>query len=52
MPEREMRDRLEMIEKHSHGRFAYNESAALQQLIKQKSCSQQDLIRFIFQPEN
>jgi hypothetical protein len=52
LPEKDIRERLEMIEKHSTGRFAYNESAALQQVTKQKPCSSQELIRRIYQPEN
>lgn len=52
LPEKDIRERLEMIEKHSRGAFVYQESAAIQQVIRQAPRSPRDLLNHIYQPEN
>ena len=52
LPEKDIRDRLDMIEKYSNGIFAYHESAALQQVVRQKESSSQELLRYIYQSDN
>lgn len=49
LPEKDIRERLEMIEKHSHGAFVYQESAAIQQVIRQASPSSRELLNRIYQ---
>jgi hypothetical protein len=52
LPEKDIRERLEMIDKNSHGAFLYQESAAMQQVIRQGSGTPRDLLNHIYQPEN
>lgn len=52
LPEKDIRERLEMIERHSRGAFVYQESAAIQQVIRQAPRSPRDLLNHIYQPEN
>ena len=52
LPEKDIRERLEMIEKHSRGAFVYQESAAIQQVIRQTPRSPRDMLNHIYQPEH
>lgn len=52
LPEKDIRERLEMIKEHSRGAFVYQESAAIQQVIRQAPRSPRDLLNHIYQPEN
>lgn len=52
LPEKDIRERLEMIHKHSHSAFVYQESAAIQQVVRQTPRSSRDLLNHIYQPEN
>jgi hypothetical protein len=49
LPEQAIRERLECLESTSEGAFIYQESAALQQVIRQKPTSQRNLIDKIYQ---
>jgi hypothetical protein len=49
LPEQAIRERLESIERNSAGALVYQESAAMQQLIRQKSSIQRDLLESIYQ---
>jgi len=49
LPEQAVRDRLEHIESNSAGAFIYQESAALQQVIRNKVTSLRNLIGKIYQ---
>lgn len=51
LPEMDIRERLEMIERHSHGAFIYQESAAIQQVVRQSPISPRDLLNHIYHPE-
>ena len=51
LPEKDIRERLEMIEKNSHGAFVYQESSAMQQVIRQTSRSPRDLLNHIYNPQ-
>jgi hypothetical protein len=52
LPEKDIRERLEMIEMNSHGAFVYQESSAMQQVIRQNPRTPRDLLNHIYQPEN
>jgi hypothetical protein len=52
LPEKDIRERLEMIGKNSHGAFGYQESAAMQQVIRHVPQSKRDLLNHIYRPEN
>ncbi len=52
LPEKDIRERLEMLEKHSNGAFAYQESAAIQQVIRHRPRSIYDLLNHIYQSKN
>ena len=52
LPETDIRERLEVIEKHSHGVFVYQESAAIQQVIQQHPGPPNLLLNHIYRPEN
>jgi hypothetical protein len=52
LPEKDVRERLEMIERHSRGAFAYQESSAIQQVIRQARRSSSELLNHIYKPEN
>ena len=49
LPEQAIRARLETIEASSAGAFIYQESAAIQQLVRQKPVPQRDLLESIYQ---
>ncbi len=51
LPERNIRERLEMLERHSGGALVYQESAAMQQVLRQTTCDPRDLLNRIYQPE-
>jgi hypothetical protein len=48
LPEQALRERLETIERDSKGIFSYQESSALQQVIRQRQPNQQDLLDKIY----
>ena len=48
LPEHAIRDRLDAIEKDSNGQFIYQESAALQQLIRRKTPSESVILGKIY----
>lgn len=50
LPEQAIRTRLESIEKNSEGALIYQESAAIQQLVRQKPSPQRELLENIYQP--
>lgn len=52
LPEKDIRERLEMIEKSSHRTFVYQDSAAIQQVIRQAPSTPRELLNHIYQPEN
>lgn len=52
LPEQSIRTRLESIEKTSEGALVYQESAAIQQLVRQKQSPQRELLENIYQPAN
>jgi hypothetical protein len=52
LPEQAVRERLEMIENASGGIFVYQESAAIQQVIRHKQSPQCELLGKIYQPVN
>ncbi len=52
LPEKDIRERLEMIAKNSRAAFVYQESAAIQQVIRQSPRTPRDLLNHIYQPEN
>jgi hypothetical protein len=52
LPEKDVRERLEMLEKHSGGSFVYQESAAIQQVIRQNLKASSDWLNRIYQSEN
>ena len=52
LPEQAIRERLETIETTSDGLFAYQESAAMQQVIRSEQASQRELLEKIYQPVN
>ena len=48
LPEHAIRDRLESIERDSHGIYVYEESAAIQRIIRRKEVSQAILLEQIY----
>jgi hypothetical protein len=52
LPEQAVRERLESIEGASEGIFVYQESAAIQQVIRHKQSSPRELLENIYQPVN
>ena len=50
LPEQAVRERLELIENVSGGLFVYQESAAIQQVIRHKQHPQRELLENIYQP--
>lgn len=52
LPEQTIRERLESVDKCSGGQFVYQESAAIQQVVRQRQTPQLDLLDMIYQPVN
>jgi hypothetical protein len=52
LPEQAVRERLESIETVSDGTFVYQESAAIQQVIRHKQSPQREMLEKIYQPGN
>jgi hypothetical protein len=52
LPEQAVRERLESIEKASGGMFVYQESASIQQVVRNEQISQRELLEKIYKPVN
>lgn len=52
LPEQAIRERLELIEKESRGVFVYQESAALQQLVRSRDIGGEKLLNRIYRANN
>jgi hypothetical protein len=52
LPERDIRERLEVIHTHSQGTFVYQESAAIQQVFRPYPQSPSELLNRIYKPQN
>jgi hypothetical protein len=48
LPEQAMRERLESVERDSCGLFTYQESSALQQVVRQRQPNRQDLLERVY----